>query len=149
MRLRHMSDEMTDLAAIAADVAQPESHPAGGDIHYIVDDLAKWKSLGNFLVPYIDASNPWKEVERQRPIFDDAVAKATDWFQKNGALLPIRFPDSAIEVHLHPNTHQVVFFFKRGIGGLGKKECGVPYMLPNDQVGWMKATGRWPKETSH
>lgn len=142
-----LSNDMAEIIA-ATGQAKPEDQgpfPAGGDIHYVTDDLQKWKSLANFLVPYIEVQ-PWKDVEKRRPIFDDAVAKATEWFRERGALEPIRFPDNAIEVHLHPLSHQVVFFFKRVIGGSGEKECGIPYMLSNDQVGWLKATNRWPKE---
>lgn len=135
---------MSDLIGASESDSKPAIHPAGGDTMAWVDDLAKWKSLSLFTETYIDTSDPYRHVERQRPIFADAVAKATEWFKERGALFPIVFPDDAIEVRVYPRTYQVVFFFRRAIAGTAPRECGIPYMLSNDQVGWLKATNRWP-----
>lgn len=143
------ASEMSDFAGVLGDVVKDDAtgeelYPAGGDPLHVIEDLDKWKALTNFVTDYIDTSNPWKDVVRQRPIFEDAYQKARAFFLERGALEPCKIPDSAITVQLHPRTHQLVFFFKRGIGGRGKVECAVPYMLTPDQVGWLKATGRWP-----
>lgn len=132
-----------------------EPFPCGGDTTFFIEDVAKWKGLTNFLVPYIEVT-PWKDVEKTRPIFEDAYAKAAKWFEDRGALAPVSFPgEDAIEAHLHPNSPhptvpnavapQIVFLFKRRIAGLARRECAIPYILSPDQVGWLKATGRWPK----
>lgn len=143
--------DMSDFAGILGDALKnndtgEEFHPVGGDPLCVIEDVGKWKALTNFLTDYVDTSNPWKDVIKQRPIFEDAYEKARAWFLAQGALEPLRFPDSAITIQLHPRTHQLVFIFCRGIGGLGKKECAVPYILSPDQVGWLKATGRWPEK---
>lgn len=122
--------------------------PVGGDAFFYVDDLAKWKALTNFLVDYEDVSDYWRPKWRKRSIFMDAVAKAAEWFEKNGALAPIRFADDAIEIHVHPKTYVVAFLFKRAVAGK-PLECAQTYNLTPDMVGWLKATGRWRDITEH
>jgi hypothetical protein len=122
--------------------------PVGGDVFFYVDDLEKWKSLTNFAVEYEDTSDYWRPRIRQRSIFMDAVSKAAEYFEKNGALAPIRFSDDAIEIHVHPKTHTVAFLFKRAVAGR-PLECAQTYELTPDMVGWLKATGRWRGITEH
>lgn len=122
--------------------------PVGGDtVSEVASDIGLWKSLTNFLVAYEDVSDYWRPKIRQRPIFADAVAKAKKWFEDQGAIFPNTsrpFQDDAIEIRTYPRTYQVVFLFKRSVAGK-PLECGVPYPLSTDMVGWLKATGRWPK----
>jgi hypothetical protein len=123
--------------------------PAGGDtVSEVARDIGLWKSLTNFVVDYEDVSDYWRPKTKQRPIFADAVAKAKTWFEERGAIFPVMgdkpFPDDAIEIRTYPRTYQVVFFFKRSVAGK-PLECGIPYPLNTDMVGWLKATGRWPK----
>ena len=161
-----MPDEMADLnvidlgaldegSAIANEPVQlappkPELHPAGGDTQSWIEPIAKWRDLTEFVVPYIDTSSPWQDVERQRPIFVDAMEKAGQWFGERGGPAPMTITDDAIEVRLYPKTKQIVFFVTgmirdaRGTGLMIRKECGIPYMLTRDQVGFLKATNRWP-----
>lgn len=167
-----MPDEMTDMSGLvdAADLdaladklkapapasnqPAPELHIAGGHPDAWIEPIAKWRDMTNFVVPYIDTSNPWKDVERVRPIFVDAMEKAGQWFGERGGPAPMNITDEQIEVRLYPKTKQIVFFVKgylprRGSDGkpsglMEKKECGIPYMLTREQVGWLKATNRWP-----
>jgi hypothetical protein len=122
--------------------------PVGGDtVSVVASDVGMWKSLTNFVVDYEDVSDYWRPKIKQRPIFADAVAKAREFFEKAGAIFPNSsrpFPDDAIEVRTYPRTYQVVFFFKRSVAGK-PLECGVPYPMTTDMVGWLKTTGRWPK----
>lgn len=123
--------------------------PVGGDtVSVVASDVGAWKSLTNFVVDYEDVSDYWRPKIKKRPIFADAVAKARDWFEKRGAVFPVigdnPFADDAIEVRTYPRTYQVVFLFKRSVAGK-PLECGVPYALSTDMVGWLKTTGRWPK----
>lgn len=123
--------------------------PAGGDtVSVVASDIGAWKSLTNFVVDYEDVSDYWRPKIKKRPIFDDAVAKAREFFEKRGAIFPVigsnPFSDDAIEIRTYPRTYQVVFFFRRSVAGK-PLECGVPYPLTADMVGWLKATGRWPK----
>ena len=123
--------------------------PVGGDtVSVVADDVGLWKSLTNFVVDYEDVSDYWRPKIRKRPIFADAVAKAKEFFERAGAIFPVvgsnPFPDDAIEVRTYPRTYQVVFLFRRFVAGK-PLECGVPYPLTTDMVGWLKATGRWPK----
>ena len=119
--------------------------PAGGDtVSVVASDIGMWKSLTNFVVDYEDVSDYWRPKIKKRPIFADAEAKAKEWFAKHGAMFPVIFSDDAIEIRTYPRTYQVVFFFKRTVAGK-PLECGVPYPLTTDMVGWLKATGRWPK----
>jgi hypothetical protein len=122
--------------------------PVGGDAHFYIDDLSKWQSLTNFLISYEDVSDYWRPRIKQRSIFMDAVAKAAEFFEKKGALAPIRFADDAIEIHVHPKTHTVAFLFKRAVAGR-PLECAQTYELTPDMVGWLKATGRWRGITEH
>ena len=122
--------------------------PVGGDAFFYVDDLDRWKSLTNFTVSYEDVSDYWRPRIKQRSIFMDAVAKAAEFFEKKGALAPIRFADDAIEIHVHPKTHTVAFLFKRAVAGK-PLECAQTYELTPDMVGWLKATGRWKQITEH
>jgi hypothetical protein len=122
--------------------------PVGGDVFFYVDNLDKWKSLTNFTVSYEDVSDYWRPRIKQRSIFMDAVAKAAEYFEKKGALAPIRFSDDAIEIHVHPKTYAVVFLFKRAVAGR-PLECEKTYELTPDMVGWLKATGRWKDLTEH
>ena len=122
--------------------------PVGGDAFFYIDDLSKWQSLTNFLVDYEDVSDYWRPKWRKRSIFMDAVAKASEWFEKSGALAPIRFADDAIEIHVHPKTYVVAFLFKRAVAGK-PLECAQTYNLTPDMVGWLKATGRWKDLTEH
>ena len=133
---------------IEAAVADLAPKPVGGDGVFYVDDLSKWKSLTNFHVDYEDTSDYWRPRMRKRSIFMDAVAKAAEFFEKQGALAPIVFPDDAIQVHAHPKTHTVVFLFKRAVAGK-PLECAQTYELTPDMVGWLKATGRWRGITEH
>ena len=122
--------------------------PVGGDVFFYVDDLEKWKSLTNFAVDYEDVSDYWRPRIRQRSIFMDAIAKAAEYFEKRGALAPIRFSDDAIEIHVHPKTHMLAFLFKRAVAGK-PLECAETYQLTPDMVGFLKATGRWRDITEH
>ena len=124
--------------------------PVGGDTFSVVaPDVGLWKSLTNFLVEYEDVSDYWRPRTRKRPIFDDAVAKAKAFFEKEwGAIFPVMgsrpFPDDAIEIRTYPRTYKVAFLFKRAVAGV-PRECAIEYPLTTDMVGWLKATGRWPK----
>ena len=123
--------------------------PVGGaTVSVVASDIGLWKSLTNFVVDYEDVSDYWRPKWKKRPIFADAVAKAREFFEKHGAILPViggnPFSDDAIEIRTYPRTYQVVFFFRRSVAGKSL-ECGVPYPLTTDMVGWLKATGRWPK----
>lgn len=122
--------------------------PVGGDtVSVVASDIGTWKSLTNFVVDYEDVSDYWRPKIKKRSIFEDAVAKARQWFEERGAIFLHNtrpFPDDAIEVRTYPRTYQVVFFFKRSVAGT-PLECCIPYPLSTDMVGWLKATGRWPK----
>jgi hypothetical protein len=122
--------------------------PVGGDtVSVVADDIGLWKSLTNFVVDYEDVSDYWRPKWKKRSIFADAVAKAKEWFDKQGAIFPNTsrpFADDAIEVRTYPRTYKVAFFFKRAVAGT-PRECGIEYPLTTDMVGWLKATGRWPK----
>lgn len=122
--------------------------PVGGDVVSVVaSDVGLWKSLSNFVVDYEDVSDYWRPKWKKRSIFDDAVAKAKEWFTKQGAIFPNSsrpFPDDAIEVRTYPRTYKVAFFFKRSVAGV-PRECVIEYPLSADMVGWLKTTGRWPK----
>ena len=122
--------------------------PVGGDATFYRDDLGTWKALTNFVVDYEDASDYWRPRIKKRSMFMDAVAKASEFFAKAGALHPISFSDDAIEVHVHPKAHQVAFLFKRAIAGV-RMECAYSYPLSPSAVGWLKATGRWRDITEH
>lgn len=138
-----------EIAAQANEVpAELRPEPVGGDATFYVDDLAKWKSLTNFVVDYEDTSDYWRPRIKKRSIFMDAVAKAIDYFDKAGCLHPIIFTDDAIEVHAHPKTYRVVFLFKRSVAG-SPKECAVDYPLTPPMIGWLKATDRWKDITEH
>jgi hypothetical protein len=72
------------------------------------------------------------------------------WFEKAGAIFPNAsrpFPDDAIEVRTYPRTYRVAFFFKRAVAGV-PRECVIEYPLSADMVGWLKTTGRWPKNSA-
>jgi hypothetical protein len=122
--------------------------PVGGDtVSVIADDIGLWKSLTNFVVDYEDVSDYWRPKIKKRSIFADAVAKAKQWFDRQGAIFPNTsrpFPDDAIEVRAYPRTYRVAFFFKRAVAGV-PRECVIEYPLTTDMVGWLKATDRWPK----
>jgi hypothetical protein len=125
--------------------------PVGGDtVSVAASDVGLWKSLTNFVVAYEDVSDYWRPKIKSRPIFVDAMAKARQWFEERGAIFPNSsrpFQDDAIEVRTYPRTYRVAFFFKRAIAG-EPKECVIEYPLTTDMVGWLKATGRWPKTPS-
>lgn len=146
-------DALTDKMRPPAETPKaPELHIAGGHPDSWIEPIAKWRDMTNFVVPYVDTSNPWKDVERQRPIFVDAMEKAGQWFGERGGPTPMTITDEQIEVRLYPKTKQIVFFVKGYLprsgadGVMERKECGVPYMLTRGQVGWLKATNRWPTE---
>ena len=125
--------------------------PVGGDtVSEVASDIGLWKGLTNFVVAYEDVSDYWRPKIRQRSIFADAVAKAKKFFEDHGAIFPNTsrpFQDDAIEIRTSPRTYQVVFLFKRSVAGK-PLECGVPYPLTTDMVGWLKTTGRWPKTSA-
>ena len=122
--------------------------PVGGDVvSEVASDLSTWKSLTNFVVDYEDVSDYWRPKIKKRSIFAAAVAKAREWFDKQGAIFPNSsrpFSDDAIEIRTYPRTYKVVFFFKRAVAGQ-PRECAIEYPLTADMVGWLKTTGRWPK----
>jgi hypothetical protein len=125
--------------------------PVGGDtVSVVASDVGLWKSLTNFVVDYEDVSDYWRPKIKKRSIFADAVAKARDWFEKAGAIFPNAsrpFADDAIEVRTYPRTYRVAFFFKRSVAGV-PRECVIEYPLSADMVGWLKTTGRWPKNSA-
>ena len=125
--------------------------PVGGDtVSVVASDVGLWKSLTNFVVDYEDVSDYWRPKIKKRSIFADAVAKAMDWFEKEGAIFPntsCPFADDAIEVRTYPRTYRVAFFFKRSVAGV-PRECVIEYPLSADMVGWLKTTGRWPKNSA-
>lgn len=163
------ADQMTDMAGLvdAGDLdaltdkmkAPPQAapEPVGGGTDGWIEPIAKWRDLTQFVVPYTDTSNPWKEVERQRPMFVDAMEKAGQWFGERGGPIPMTIADDAIEVRLYPYTRlpdgrrapQLWFFVKGMIrdsasGLLVAGETGISYMLSREQVGFLKSTNRWP-----
>jgi hypothetical protein len=125
--------------------------PVGGDtVSTVASDIAAWKSLTNFVVDYEDVSDYWRPKIKKRSIFADAVAKAKEFFEKAGAIFPNTsrpFSDDAIEVRTYPRTYRVAFFFKRAVAGV-PRECVIEYPLSADMVGWLKTTGRWPKNSA-
>jgi hypothetical protein len=125
--------------------------PVGGDtVSAVASDIAAWKSLTNFVVDYEDVSDYWRPKIKKRSIFADAVAKAKEFFEKAGAIFPNTsrpFADDAIEVRTYPRTYRVAFFFKRAVAGV-PRECVIEYPLSADMVGWLKTTGRWPKNSA-
>jgi hypothetical protein len=151
-----------DLAAMYAEINAPKEAPpppkdvpCGGDEVFFVEPIGRWRDdLRQFTVPFEDPRNAFAPV-LQLPIFQDACEKAGNYFADRGALWPVRITEDSMEIHLHPYsldmfgrlTPQVVFLFKKEIAGK-KIECGVPYMLSQEQVGFLKATGRWPNGRS-
>lgn len=138
---------MADVSEI--DLQSLVGVPVGGDtVSVVASDVGAWKSLTNFVVDYEDVSDYWRPKWKKRSMFADAVAKAREWFQKQGAIFPVignnPFPDDAIEVRTYPRTYQVVFLFKRAVAGK-PLECAVSYPLSTDMVGWLNATNRWPR----
>lgn len=122
--------------------------PVGGDtFSVVVPDIGLWKSLTNFTAEYEDVSDYWRPKKKLRPIFADAVAHAKEHFEKKGAIFGNTsrpFPDDAIEIRLYPRTYRVAFLFMRSIAGEPHRYA-MEYPLTTDMVGWLKATGRWPK----
>lgn len=125
--------------------------PVGGDtVSEVASDVGLWKSLTNFVVDYEDVSDYWRPKIKQRPIFADAVVKAKEFFEKAGAIFlntSRPFADDAIEIRAYPRTYRVAFFFKRAVAGV-PRECVIEYPLSADMVGWLKTTGRWPKNSA-
>jgi hypothetical protein len=126
----------------------PLPEPVGGDAVYYVDSVRRWRELTNFTVAYEDTSDYWRPKIKQRSMYMDALAKAQAFFRRLGALEPIVVPEDAVEVHVHPKTHQVVFVFRRAVAG-ATHECAVPYPMTPPMVGWLKATGRWKDHREH
>ena len=121
--------------------------PVGGDIVFIPQDVADWKNWIHFQTKYEDVSDYWRPKEKYRSFYEDSIAKAKVFFEAKGAIFAVfgkPFQDDAIDVQLYPRTYRVVFTIKREIAGV-PRECSIPHPLTTDMVGWLKATGRWPK----
>ncbi len=106
---------------------------------------AKYRELTEVRVPYLyEEGKQFKSTrEGLRPMYLDAITRAADAFKREGAMLPISFPEDAILVHEYPDAGLVEFVFAREVAG---KELYVripPYPLHPSVIGWLKATNRW------
>jgi hypothetical protein len=108
---------------------------------------SKYRDLPNARVPYeyMPEAKEGKFVTPQiisRPMYEDAVERAKAAFVKAGSFLPIWFNEDAILVQEFPEVGQVEFVFVRQVAG--QEMCvRIPYTLPPDFIGWLKATKRW------
>ena len=64
-----------------------------------------------------------------RPVFDDAVAKAGEYFLKRGALAPVRFNEDDVLVQAYPSDLKLAVVFRRSIAGTVEL-CSLFYDLP-------------------
>jgi hypothetical protein len=127
-----------------------ERRPVGGDTVFVKQDIADWKNWIHFQTEYEDVSDYWRPKKAFRSFYEDSIVKAKSFFESKGAIFPVfgrTFQDDAIEVQLYPRTYKVVFLIRRAVAG-EMHECAVPHPLSADMVGWLKTTGRWPKNSA-
>lgn len=123
-----------------------------GHKHRVVP-ASKYKELDNVRVPYETTTGKQFKVPViiSRPIYEDAVCRAREAFEAEGAIfgnarVTLSFPEDAILVQEYPTEGQVEFIFVRKVAD---KEMFVripPYTLPPPVIGWLKATDRWSDE---
>lgn len=122
-----------------------------GTQHWL-ERVEKWRNMTNFVETYTDTSDYWHPVDRQRPIYEDALQKAGDWFAANGGPRTMRIDDDQVEVRLYengkqwgfPNNEILVFLVKGRLNNGDVVQCPQSYLLSPEQVAHLKLTNRWP-----